>query len=125
MTEIDVALQAAQEGKASPDDFYNLFLNREIFIPLIEKPDPAEPKTLKPILIEVDGKKYLMLFDTQDRLAAWAKRKIDFAAMPGHGIVAMMDASIPWMLNVGTDHVKEFVSDEINWLKTSIGKSKG
>jgi|CXWL01.1.fsa_nt_gi hypothetical protein len=123
MTKIDEMLLAAQQGKATSDDFYNLFLNSEIFIPLIEPPDPADPRSIKPILIEADGKNYLMMFDAEERLSAWAKRKIDFAALSGHGIVQMMDPSMSWILNVGTEHMKQFVPEEIAWLKESIAPS--
>ena len=125
MTKLDDALAAAKAGKGSEMDFYNLFLNSELLVPLAEPPNPADPGSLKPILIESDGKNYLMLFDSEDRLAAWAKRKLDFAGLKGADIVAMMDPSVPWVLNVGTEHVKVFVPDEIQWLKSAIERPSG
>lgn len=129
MTALDKALEAATKNREKQSDYYNLFLNSEIFIPTLDLPlkegrhRAGEGETIRPIILESEGQKYLMLFDTKERLSSWAKREVGFSAVRGHVVVEMMSADIPWALNVGTDHVKIFVSDEIKWLKENAAKA--
>ena len=37
----------------------------------------------------------------------------------------MMSAEIHWVLNVGTEYVKTFMPEEIQWLKQNLAESKG
>lgn len=110
--------------------FYNAFLNATIFIAIANAPSQEKTKragkhdTISPIIIESEGTKYIMLFDSEERLLSWAKREIGFAAIPGHAIVEMMPPEFHWALNVGTEHVKTFVPDEIKWLKQNLGQAK-
>ena len=130
MTELDLAFEAATKNPKKQPEYYDLFLNSEIFIPTHDVPSEdrrrraGESETIIPVIVESEGKSYLMLFDSKERLSAWAKREIGFAAIPGHAIVKMMNPSIHWALNVGTGHVKVFVPDEIRWLKESVSRSK-
>jgi hypothetical protein len=128
MTALDKALEAATKNPEKQSDYYNLFLNSEIFVPTHDLPlkesrnRAGEGEAIRPIIIESEGKKYLMLFDSKERLSSWAKRDVGFAVVRGHVVVEMMSADIQWALNVGTDHVKIFVSDEIKWLKENAAK---
>jgi hypothetical protein len=129
MTPLDkayvMAMQTMQE-----DVFYNAFLSSTIFVATADSAISETIKragsneTIMPIVIESNGEKYVMLFDTKERLAAWAKREVGFAAVAGHDIVEMIGADVHWALNVGTDHVKTFVPDEIKWLKQNLMRAK-
>ena len=125
MTPLDQALEESRRTK-NEAVFYNAFLNARLYLPLADAATQAEggragsEDRISPILIEADGQRYLMLFDTRERLAAWARREVPVAALPGHAIVAMMSPDHPWMLNAGTEHPKSFVSDEIRWLKRQM-----
>lgn len=66
-----------------------------------------------------------MLFDTKERLGAWAQREVGFVSLPGHTVVEMMGSDFHWVLNVGTEYVKIFVPEEIQWLKEIVVQSKG
>lgn len=129
MTALDKALEAATTNREKQSEYYNLFLNSEIFVPTHDLPSKesrhraGEGETIRPIIIESEGKKYLMLFDTKERLSSWAKREVGFAVIRGHVVVEMMSADIQWALNVGTDHVKIFGPDEIKWLKENVAKA--
>ena len=129
MTSLDQAyVEASQSGKESV--FYDAFLSSTIFIPTINAPGKesnrrtGENDTISPIIIESDGAKYLMLFDTKERLASWAQREVGFAALPGHAIVEMMGTDFHWALNVGTEHMKTFVPEEIQWLKERTNEAQ-
>lgn len=129
MTTLDESYVTAMQTKQEAV-FYNAFLNATIFIAIADSPTSESTKragsneTISPIIIESNGEKYIMLFDTKERLAAWAKSKVGVAALPGHAIVEMMGTDCHWALNVGTDHVKTFVPDEIAWLKRNLTKAQ-
>jgi hypothetical protein len=129
MTPLDKALAEAIAGR-NESVFYNAFLNAMLFIPTVDAPGHEQVRragkgeSLSPVIIESEGLKYLMLFDSKERLAAWAQREIGFAALPGHAIVEMMGTEFHWALNVGTEHVKTFVPDEIRWLKENLGRAQ-
>lgn len=129
MTPLDKAyVEATQGGKESV--FYNEFLSSTIFIPIIDAPEneqdrrAGENEKISPIIIESNGEKYFMLFDTKERLASWAKREVGFASVPGHTIVEMLPEGFYWALNVGTDHVKTFVPKEVEWLKGNLKRGE-
>lgn len=130
MTPLDKAFIEATENPDRESDFYNLFLNSDLFIPTYDIPRErreirlGKEETISPIVIESNGVQFLMLFDTEERLSAWAKREIGFVRMPGHAIVEMVDPSIHWALNFGTEYFKEFTPEEIEWLKSSLEQSK-
>lgn len=131
MTPLDSAYVSAHKSGEHQSAFYNTFLNAELFIPTHDAPQEdhekraGENETISPIFIESDGIHHLMLFDSKERMSSWAQRKVGFVALPGHAIVEMMDSKFHWVLNVGTEYVKTFVSDEIQWLKQNLAKSKG
>ena len=132
MTELDQALEAFRQDQPGADHqskFYNLFLNTMFFVPTVkesievEKSAPEEEVTL-PMVVEVDGLNYLMLFDTEQRLSAWADREIPFVTVPGHMIAEFSAPDLYWALNVGTEHAKQFVPDEIAWIKDVVSRCK-
>jgi len=125
MTPLDQAyIEATQGGNESV--FYNSFLSSMLFIATVNAPEKEQNRragdndSISPIIIESNGAKYLMLFDTKERLASWAEREVGFAALPGHSIVEMMSTDFHWALNVGTDYMKTFVPEEIQWLKENL-----
>jgi hypothetical protein len=121
MTQLDAAYTAAKHDNNKKPDFYNLFLNTELYIATHET---QEANSFSPLLMESNGIKYLMLFDTEERLANWAKKEVAYAAVPGHTLVETVGTDYHWALNAGTEFVKTFVPDEIQWLKGVVGKSK-
>jgi hypothetical protein len=131
MTPLDEVFIAAQKDPANQANYYNLFLNTDFFIPTHDIPKEEKERraskgeSITPILVESEGVQFLMLFDTQERLSSWATREVGYARIPGHAIVEMMDSKTHWALNVGTEYFKEFVSNEIKWLKESLEHSKG
>jgi len=131
MTSLDSAYMAAQENEKHQSSFYNAFLNSELFIPTHNTPvkdqhkRASEGESISPIFVESEGVQYLMLFDSKERLSAWAQKEVGFVALPGHAVVEMMNPEIHWALNVGTEYVKTFVPEEIQWLKQNLAESKG
>ncbi len=129
MTELDKALETFHQDMMNPENqsqFYDLFLNAAIFIP-VHPEEGAEPgrdrsgeEGTVPLVLEADGDDYLMLFDSIEKMAAWAEQDVDYIVLPGHVIAEYSSPGLFWALNVGSEHQKQFVPDEINWLKEIV-----
>lgn len=126
MTALDQALQKFIQNDEEHSQYYDLFLNSQFHIPTHEdesaagKTTVSENDAISPVILEADGKSYLMLFDNEERLSAWAKQTVNFVVLPGYAIAEMTTPELHWAVNVGTDYSKEFVPDEIAWLKDVV-----
>ncbi len=126
MTPIDKAYAAAFKDQTKAGDFYNLFLRSDIFIPTFDVPEREGARradgqeAFNPVIIENEGRKTLILFDTLERLKGYATREIGYVAMPGHAILEAMPEGMHWALNHTTDHYKEFSPEEIAHLKKQV-----
>ena len=135
MIELDDALEALRQDTRNPEKqsrFYDLFLNSEFFIPTDITPENADEKSEEseenrqgaPLVMEADGNDFLVLFSTLDRLNDWAKSETTYLQVPGHVIAENSTHPLHWVLNLGTEHVKIFVPDEIDWLKEAVALCK-
>jgi len=128
MTELDQALEKFIQDENEQAQYYDLVLNSHFYIPTHDDADATaetvvkENDTIDPIVLEAEGKSYLILFDSEERLSAWAKSPTSFVVLPGHAIAEMTPAELHWAVNVGTDFSKEFVPEEIAWLKEVVEK---
>jgi len=121
------ALNAAPEDVTARMNFYSQFLSTVFFVP-IKKVSSAEESTDKaielPLIIENDGNDFLVFFDEQTRLNAWAGEHVPCAQMPGFTLAEITSPKVYWAMNVGTDYDKQFAPEEIAWLKDVIARSK-
>jgi len=131
MTPIDKAYEVAIKDQTKAGEFYNLFLRSDIFIPTFDVPEREEARrrsdgreSFNPVIIENEGRKTLILFDTLERLQGYATREIGYVAMPGHAILEAMPEGLHWVLNHTTDHHKEFTPEEIAHLKKQLEESR-
>ncbi|BCR03331.1 hypothetical protein DESUT3_04000 [Desulfuromonas versatilis] len=133
MTELDQALEILQQDRRDPQNqsqYYDLVLNSNFFIPTFEDtesegaPAAAEENQVMPLILESDGDDYMMLFDTEERLQAWAGGEVSFVEVPGHVIAEMSAPPLHWALNVGTEYSKQFLPEEIAWLRESVEKCR-
>ena len=126
MTQLDKSLIAAQQDNSKANDFYNLFLNTDVYIPTHDMPEKdtvrraEENEKFMPVILDRGGKKYLPIFDTLERLRAWANRSIGFVRMPSHVLLRSVDSDIHIVLNLGTEYYKEFVSEELKKLQEVV-----
>ncbi len=129
MTELDQALENLRHDMndaTCQSKFYDLFLNATFYVPtlgekeLAETGDAVGEGEVMPLVIEAEGHDYLMLFDTKDRLLAWAQTEAGFVEVPGHVLAATTMPPLRWALNVGTAYSKSFLSDEIAWLREVV-----
>ncbi|HWI41454.1 MAG TPA: SseB family protein, partial [Verrucomicrobiae bacterium] len=64
------------------------------------------------------------LFDSRERLTAWAGSEVRCVEVPGHVLAATSMPPLHWALNVGTDHSKRFLPDEIAWLREVVERCR-
>lgn len=125
MTKIDQALEACKHDRKMQPVFYDLFLNSLFFIPTIEETDKKKTEEgALPLLIETEGKSFLLLFDTVKRLTDWADEDAKYVALPGHAVTEMSLPHLHWAMNYGSEHQKQFEPDEIEWLKDVVRQAK-
>jgi len=128
MTELDQALEQSLQDPNEQNKYYDLVLNTRFYIPTNDeeaksgKTEVKENDAIVPIILESENKRYLMLFDTEERLSEWAKEAVSFTVLPGHVIARMTPPSLHWAVNIGTEYAKEFVPDEIAWLKDVVNQ---
>jgi hypothetical protein len=130
MTELDRALEklrADMTDDASKSAYYDLFLNATFFVPTLNEeqarevaPEAAAAGEALPLVVEADGNDYLMLFDTKERMLDWTKAEVPFVEVPGHLLASTSLPPLHWALNVGTEHSKRFLPDEIGWLREVV-----
>lgn len=91
-TPLDIAhaaMEAAPEDDAARLRFYEVLAAGELFL-LLE--GEAEPGSLSPRTITVQGDDYVIAFDDEARLAAFSGAAADYAGLPGRAVVQMLAA---------------------------------
>ena len=141
---LDEALLAVHEAEGATEDvkngiedqYYELFLNTELYIPTWNLPEESDGKTeddeitIQPVIIEdesaqndegSENKTYIMIFDSEDRLNEWADgQKVGIVELSGHDVVNILGSANYIILNPSSECSKEFYPEEIEWLKSSI-----
>ncbi len=128
MIGLDQALQAMREDMTDAkrqSKFYDIFLNTTFCVPSFDQQELDEEVTVEegqvlPMIIESEGNDYLMLFDSEERLKNWAADNVTWVEVPGYVLAATTMPPLHWALNVGTEHSKQFVPDEIAWLREVV-----
>jgi len=132
MTPLDQALDAFHADPSHTENrhaFYREFLSTILYIPTYDAERGGVAKgevddQLLPLIMEADGKNYLMVFDLETRVTEWSEEGAHCIALPAHIVVEMATEELYLALNVGTDHTKQFVPEEIAWLKQVVKQSK-
>ncbi|HBG04480.1 MAG: hypothetical protein A2075_24680 [Geobacteraceae bacterium GWC2_58_44] len=132
MSQLDDALVELRQDMDNPkiqSNYYDLFLNTTFFVPTMEEdltPDQAAEVAnsgrVAPLIIESGGNDYLVLFDSKERLYAWAKKEASYVEVPGHVLAATSAPPLHWALNMDTEYSKPFIPPEIAWLKDAVEK---
>ncbi|MDD2271398.1 MAG: SseB family protein [Desulfuromonadaceae bacterium] len=128
MTELDQALHALRldmDDTKLQSKYYDVFLNMTFCVPTLDQQESdikseLEEGQILPLVIESEGNDYLMLFDTEERLKSWATNDVKWVDVPGYILAATTMPPLHWALNVGTEYSKQFLPDEIAWLKEVV-----
>ncbi len=120
MSPLDEALEKYIADDNEQEQYYRLVLATDFYVPLdsaATQPGASQPEAVTPLLVEAEGKPYLMLFDSEERLTAWGKKELSFAILSGAALAGFTPAGLNWAINIGSGFGKELVPDEISWLK--------
>ena len=120
MNPLDEALSGYLQDENQQEPYYRLVLDSELYIPLQQDDSdtPMEQRdSHRPLLLESEGKHYMLLFDSEERLKTWANKDLPFVILTGLGAATISTAGLHWALNVGSKFAKEFVPDEIQHLR--------
>ncbi len=124
MTELDQALTKYLQDEDEQDQYYELVLKTDFYIPLSMESaatPAAERESVTPLILTSEEKHYMLLFDSEERLTQWAKKPIDFVVLAGFRAAAISTPELHWAVNVGGQFAKEFLPEEIAWLKETVG----
>jgi hypothetical protein len=134
MTDLDKLIAAAYASEGKQDDVnkvYLSFLRSGLLIPVEKLPegkviDPeSDEEPFKPLFADVDGSYFMLVFDTVERLRAWAGDQmdlIDYVEISGRYIVAGLSDQVYLGLNIGAEFYKEFSPDEVQQLKKIVAR---
>ncbi len=127
-TDLDQALKTLRLDKADAkrqSKFYDIFLNTTFCVPTLDQQEldeasaPEEGQVL-PLVIESEGNDYLMIFNTEERMKNWAAEDVKWVGVPGYVLAATTMPPLHWAMNVGTEYSKQFLPDEIAWLREVV-----
>ena len=77
-------------GEAERRAFFRAFTGCELFLMLSAQ---AEGDQITPEIFDVDGTGFVLVFDREDRLAAFATREVPYVGLSGRALVGMLAGS--------------------------------
>ena len=122
MSDLDKALEKYIQDENEQGPYYDLILSSDFYIPLNTEGVEGEldqQQSVTPLVLKSEDKHYMLLFDSQERLTAWAKKPTEFVILAGYRVAAIATPALHWAVNIGSGYSKEFVPEEIAWLKKS------
>jgi len=127
-TGLDQALMNLRQDMSDAtkqSQFYDLFLNTTFCVPILDPQELEGEVTLEegqilPLIVAAEGNDYLMIFDSSARLKAWAGENAKWVEVPGHVIAATTMPPLHIAMNVATECSKQFLPDEIAWLREVV-----
>lgn len=128
MTALDNAISAAYKSQGKQEDInkvYLLLLRSVLFVPTQKDPSNHDEEPFKPLFAKIDDQYFMTVFDTLERLTAWAGDNINnigYVELSGHDVIAGLNESVFLCLNYGSEFYKEFSPDEVKHLKKIVAK---
>lgn len=128
MTELDhmIAKAFASEGKQEDvNKVYLTLLRTSLFLPVQKDGQPTEEEPFKPLFARVEDNYFMLVFDTLERLSAWAGdqfEQVNYVEISGRDVVAGINEQVFLCLNYGAEYYKEFSPDEVRRLKTIVSR---
>lgn len=120
MSALDQALEACLQDESLQDAYYETILGTDFFVPLQGDDDENSQEgqeSVQPLILASDNKHYMMLFDSEERLNEWAKEPTQYAVITGQLAAEVTPPGLHWAVNIGSGFAKEFVPEEIDYLK--------
>lgn len=118
------AMEAAPEDDAARMGFYQVLADGELYLLLAGEPEGGQ---IEPELLEMDGERYALIFDTDWRLSAFTEehlpgQALPYAALPGRVIASMLAGQKTGLgLNLGVAPSSILIPDgALSWLASTL-----
>ncbi|ETX27181.1 SseB family protein, partial [Roseivivax isoporae] len=126
-TPLDAAhrvMTEAPEDDAARLRFYARLADSELCLMLVRE---AEGGTLDPEIFAVEGGRFVLAFDREDRLAAFAGRAVAYAAMPGRALAGMLAGQgVGIGLNLdAAPSAMLLPAEAVDWLANTLAEAEG
>jgi len=121
MTALDEALEKYIEDPNQQSQYYDLLLKTDFYIPIVadDSDIPVEEReNVTPLVLQSEGKPYILLFDTEERVNSWSKQPVEYMILAGYEMARHSSAGLHWAINIGSERAKELLPEEIAYLKT-------
>ncbi|SHJ90142.1 SseB protein N-terminal domain-containing protein [Malonomonas rubra DSM 5091] len=121
MTALDEALEKYINDDNAQGEYYDQVLKTDFYIPIVDDGSDTpieERESVTPMLFEADEKRYVLLFDTEERVNSWSKKPVKYMILAGYEMVKHTPGGIHWAVNIGSERAKEFVPEEIAFLQS-------
>lgn len=122
LTQLDRAhakMQADETDMVARLGFYERIADTEFFLLLEKEP---EGDTLHPLVFPVEDGEFVLIFDTEERLAGFVDRIVPYVAMSGRAVANMLSGKkIGLGINLGVAPSSILLpSEAVNWLLEKI-----
>jgi hypothetical protein len=116
------AMQSAPDDDAARLGFFERLADCELFLMLQSKP-ADDPETITPEVFETGGQSYVLVFDREERLAAFSGDVTPFVALSGRNIAEMLSGqNLGLGVNLGVAPSEILLpSEAVAWLHETLG----
>ncbi|MGR3434968.1 MAG: SseB family protein [Shimia sp.] len=120
-TPLDHAHAAQDGGDATRLRYMERVADAELFLLLAAE---ADGERVEPEVFEVEGDRFVLAFDREDRLATFAGRAVPYTALPGRALAAMLAGqALGVALNPDVAPSADLLGPEaIDWLHETLGE---
>lgn len=123
-TPLDVAhaaMEAAPEDDALRLRFYERLADGELFLALDSEPGAEQ---IAPTIFPVEDARFALVFDREDRLAAFAEGAAPYAVLAGRGLAAMLAGQgIGLAVNPGAASAILIPAAAVDWLAATLSEA--
>lgn len=114
------AMEAAPDDDAARLRFYDRLAGAELFLLLTEEP---RGDNISPELFDLGDARFVLAFDTEERLSAFANRIVPYAALSGRALASMLAGQgIGLALNLEVAPSQILLPPEaLSWLVETLG----
>lgn len=124
LDEAHAIMEATPESDAARLRFFERLADAELFVLLSKE---AEGDSLSPEVFATEEGHFVLVFDREERLAAFAQKPVPYAALSGRVVVQMLDGQeIGLGLNLEVAPSSILIPAEgIGWLSQTLAQSPG
>ncbi|EKD53687.1 MAG: hypothetical protein ACD_60C00160G0009 [uncultured bacterium] len=129
MTKLDEVIAHAYASQGKQEDVnqvYLTLLRSSLFFPTKREMLPNDDEPFRPLYASIDGRYFMLVFDTLERLTEWAGEQflhMGYVELLGSDLIKGIGENVFLVLNQGVPFYKEFSPDEIKHLKKIVART--